>query len=359
MAVMQVLGAEALRKVSSFNVQSTSNLAWSCAKLQHKCDQLLGAAASAATAAVANSDAQALSNALWSLAALEVWHQPLQASISAKSTEMSNESTTQEVSNLCWASAKLWSHDGPALAALWGQAIARATELNKQEPSVMAWSLATLNLRSQPLLRAASAQAVLRMADFGMLETSNMSWSFARLAERGERLTNATSDAALAHHARAREFNASDQSAAPFASAMDSAAVEGLGLRPELAATLAKVSMETLVEHTGTLQSACQFSFQPFDVLSWALLWGSFISNIHFDPRPPLAVGCWHVFALFDLRVSEQHALRTDATMRKHMVKSNRFMARSLVDSAHARLEMAYPQSTKHKTRKAFHQRRS
>ncbi|CAE8595244.1 unnamed protein product [Polarella glacialis] len=104
MAVMQVLGAEALRKVSSFNVQSTSNLAWSCAKLQHKCDQLLGAAASAATAAVANSDAQALSNALWSLAALEVWHQPLQASISAKSTEMSNESTTQEASgSLCLA----------------------------------------------------------------------------------------------------------------------------------------------------------------------------------------------------------------------------------------------------------------
>jgi len=140
------LASKSIRKISEFQVQNRTNIAWSFSGMM-----------------------------------FHIESEPLVKAISAKAIARIRELGAQDLGNTAWACAKLDVDDCmPLLHAISASALPKLRHLSAsaQEQSNISWALATLVIAVLPLFDSISSASIKRIRAFSAPEIANPSWSF-------------------------------------------------------------------------------------------------------------------------------------------------------------------------------------
>ena len=144
--MIQVIAAEARRKVESLQCQDLASTAWSFARLAANDEELLGDIAVRVIATIEGLDELGLANTAWAFAKLDIENLPLFECLCNAAQLKMAKFTTQNLANFAWSLARLGLVKTSLLKDVQEQAMLKMAECTTFDLSILIWSFDALSV---------------------------------------------------------------------------------------------------------------------------------------------------------------------------------------------------------------------
>lgn len=171
----------AITIINGFNPQDLSNIAWALGTISFLDTKFLDAMAPVAIPMLGACKPAELSNILWAFATAGCFNQELMERASDVVCEAPEALTSQAVSNVAWSCATLGHNDERLMGHIMRVAIAKMRWFSPSELANLLWACATLNTSNHRLLDGACVSMVRSSERYTGEDLSNSVWALATL----------------------------------------------------------------------------------------------------------------------------------------------------------------------------------
>jgi len=196
-ALMSVIAAEIVNKISEFDQRQLSNAAWAFAKCGLWNEQLVNAIAEESLSKISTFTAQSLSHISWAMAQWATRKDDLMAAITTEVRKKTGEFQPAPLAMTAWSCASLQIKDVHLMSTISAKAISKIKAFKTQDVAHLAWAFANLRMQDQQLFNVMAEEVQQNIKGSLPSELANIAWAFSKNNFAHEPLMNLIANEAV------------------------------------------------------------------------------------------------------------------------------------------------------------------
>mmetsp|Transcript_144034 Transcript_144034/g.461004 ORF Transcript_144034/g.461004 Transcript_144034/m.461004 type:complete len:728 (-) Transcript_144034:121-2304(-) len=179
-AMMSVIAAEVVNKISRFQQRELSNTAWAFAKCGLWNEQLVSAIAGECLAKIRTFSVQSISHISWALAQWGTRKEELMNAIAQETIAKANDFSPSPLAMTAWSFASLQFNDRKLMSAISERACDTLSDFKSQDLAHLAWAFANLRISDSHLFNKMAVEVQRNIKEASPPELANIAWAFAK-----------------------------------------------------------------------------------------------------------------------------------------------------------------------------------